>query len=1046
MKRSKALLWLLPALWALILTLGLAAYALNQNPAGLARSLADRLSDPEKGFTLSARAASFSLFPLPAVRLKDVTVRTPGTALFITDCAIFPKPWPLLRGALALQTVQMKEAVLLMEALPSSQGAPFALPPETAGARISLQNGTLMLLHPGKGGPPRPTLILSGLSASAALPGQEDASPTLTGGGLSLTVASVTQCAETDGTVLRTVKDVRLDVKDIHCLPSDAGASDFGFKAELSLPVPLGDTPPRAVLAATVRHEDGKLSVDGAAALDGAFTLPQQAVPVHALVPYAASLTANALRRGTPPEIAIKGATLKADDNEARFDGRMDFTGGPSSPFPRLRGTLRVKRLSLPRWFAFARDLPPGVQAALDTLSGTLPLELTPRGLSVTSATATALGTTFSGDGGIADFAHPVIALRLATPEADVNRLFPQLVGKKSPPPAYASPPVLADEDSGSSPGYDIRLSAARADFAAWKGQDVSVRITPDAAVKGEPTRLAVRCGSFYGGSVQADLLPGDELSLTLAAKSVKAAHFLAPLAATPPLSGTLTASATLTARPSSLADFLSSLRGSARLTLENGTLKTAQGSQPLAFSRLHLAFQGVGSAAAALRYGYKGQWQAEMVTPDWQGSLFLAGPLLFSTKAPFGVRAEAASASATVSAKGCTAKAAGTLSFDTATATASADALVGDVTGNGGAASFSGSLAVSGKEGRTIWEAPLSLSSRNPRPLLAVAGLVPADLPARAFRLADLKGVIRLDGETLRMDDMEGVIDDTRFSGQLRREARRWMGTLRLGVLNVADYLPTSKAGGPNAPWNVDWMRKTEMEGQISAERLVLFRVPHESVTLPFSLKNGILTADPIRARVAGGTAGAGFRAEAISGGLLGRLRYTLDNVDVLTLCKERGQQDLLSGKGSLDADVSGLLRSGADLPTALKGTLGFAVRNGELDARHPGTFSRFRSLSASGTLAQGILTTRDLRLDGTLSVRGYGSINLRQWTLDYTLNVTGPGIPDLPIRYYGSLDNPKRSLNAQGFLANAFGSLGNGILTIVDGVVSAPLRFLAP
>lgn len=83
--------------------------------------------------------------------------------------------------------------------------------------------------------------------------------------------------------------------------------------------------------------------------------------------------------------------------------------------------------------------------------------------------------------------------------------------------------------------------------------------------------------------------------------------------------------------------------------------------------------------------------------------------------------------------------------------------------------------------------------------------------------------------------------------------------------------------------------------------ERLFIARIPHENLTVPVTIKNGVLTADPIKARVAGGTAGAGLRAEGTAGGLLARLRYTLSAVNVLTLCKERGQEQLLSGTGSL-------------------------------------------------------------------------------------------------------------------------------------------------
>ena len=65
---------------------------------------------------------------------------------------------------------------------------------------------------------------------------------------------------------------------------------------------------------------------------------------------------------------------------------------------------------------------------------------------------------------------------------------------------------------------------------------------------------------------------------------------------------------------------------------------------------------------------------------------------------------------------------------------------------------------------------------------------------------------------------------------------------------------------------------------------------------------------------------------------------------------------------------------------------------------------------------------------------------------TLNYALNVTGPGIPEIPVRYYGSLDAPQRSFNATGILANVFNSIGSGVLNILDIVISAPLRLLAP
>ncbi|WP_300832254.1 hypothetical protein, partial [uncultured Bilophila sp.] len=76
----------------------------------------------------------------------------------------------------------------------------------------------------------------------------------------------------------------------------------------------------------------------------------------------------------------------------------------------------------------------------------------------------------------------------------------------------------------------------------------------------------------------------------------VNAETFLKPVKGSPPLRGTLAASASVTARPSSLAAFLASLRGNASLTLDKGVLPLSpDGKERFAFSRLHLAFQGAG-------------------------------------------------------------------------------------------------------------------------------------------------------------------------------------------------------------------------------------------------------------------------------------------------------------------------------------------------------------------------------------------------------------------------------------------------------------------
>lgn len=1060
MKRSTSVLLyvLLPLFWALVLALGFFVYTFNQDPAGLARSLSARFSAPESGFVLSAEQASLSLFPRPAASVSSLTLRTPEMTLFVDKGSVYPDLWALLRGETRISGVRLLKPTLLLErpagAAPAGKHPGFSLPPQLAEMDIDLEDGTIASLLPGAGPSGlHPLWRVSGVSGNTTIPGNGEP------GELSLAIGKLEWYGNTppqkDGQVspVQTLSNINLDISDLEYAFPPGTAATLQFKATCAIPLSGEENSPRFVLGVTAHTAQDILAIDGVASLDGSFSLKRQSVPVHALLPFSAKAPLNTLLQGTGlPQITIKGASLKVEGDQAALDGRLFFSGADS--LPTLQGTLALKQLSLPRWFGFARDLPPGVQVALDQISGTLPFELTSQKLVVSSITAKTLDTVFTGNGGVSDFSNPVIALHLTTKEAPLNRIFPEVENKAGSAPAYKVPPLLGGDDSNTAVGYDIHLEAARATFWKWAGNSVSVRITPDPASKTEQTKLAIRCGSLYGGSAQGDLIPGDVMALNLTANGINVDKLFSPVAGYPFLKGTLTGSASFTARPTSPAAFLSSLKGKGETLIEKGTLSLSrtQKEKNIAFSQLRVAFQGAGSKTQGTqpRYAYTGNWQGSLTTTAEQASLELTGALQFPASGPFNLFADAVAASGKLSANGITGQASGKLSLNTEAHTLEAKELSGQFAAKEASASFSGSASGTRLDTNPAWDASVSVSTGNLRAFLAQWDILPSNLPRQAFRQAHAKAKIRTDASALRISNLEGSVDDTRLTGQIectKGTPPYWTGKLRLGTLRLGDYLPpSSKHSQPDAPWQTGWLKKVQLDGDISVERLVIARIPHENLTAPVAIKNGVLTADPIKARVAGGTAGAGFRAEATAGGLLTRLRYTLNAVNVLMLSRERGQQQLLSGTGSLDADVSGLLRSSADIPAALNGNLNFTIRNGDLDAKKPGPLSRFSSLSASGTLSKGILTTRDLNLSGGLSVRGQGSINLINKTLNYALNVTGPGIPDIPVRYYGSLDSPQRSFNATGILANVFNSIGSGVLNILDVVVSAPLRFLTP
>lgn len=466
--------------------------------------------------------------------------------------------------------------------------------------------------------------------------------------------------------------------------------------------------------------------------LDGTFSLKRQSVPVHVLLPFTTEAPLGSLFQGAPlPQIAIKGASLKVEGDQATLDGRLLFG---ADYVPTLRGTLTLKHLSLPRWFGFARDLPPGVQVALDNISGALPFELTPQKLVASSVTATTLNTVFTGGGGVNDFSNPVIALHLATKDAPLNRIFPEVENKAVSTPSYKVPPLLGGDDSNTAVGYDIHLEAARATFWKWAANGVSVRITPDPASRTEQTKVAIRCGSLYGGSAQGDLIPGDVMALNLTASGVNVDSLFSPVAGYPVLKGTLTGSASFTARSTSPAAFLSSLKGKGEALIEKGnlSLSRAKKEKNLAFSQLRVAFQGAGSRTQGTqpRYAYTGKWQGSLTTPAGQSSLDLTGALQFPTSGPFNLFADAVSASGKLSANGIGGQASGKLSLNTQANTLEAKELSGQLLTKDASASFTGSVSGTRLDANPAWDASLSVSTGNLRALLAQWGMLPSSLP----------------------------------------------------------------------------------------------------------------------------------------------------------------------------------------------------------------------------------------------------------------------------------------------------------------------------
>lgn len=100
-------------------------------------------------------------------------------------------------------------------------------------------------------------------------------------------------------------------------------------------------------------------------------------------------------------------------------------------------GPVQLHKLSLPRWFGFARSLPPGLQQPMDALIGEFDLFLDTSAAEARNLRGAVGPLAVSGYVGVQDYSEPVVVVDLDLDRANLDLLFPFLaaVGKYVPEP-----------------------------------------------------------------------------------------------------------------------------------------------------------------------------------------------------------------------------------------------------------------------------------------------------------------------------------------------------------------------------------------------------------------------------------------------------------------------------------------------------------------------------------------------------------------------------------------------------------------------------------
>lgn len=341
--------------------------------------------------------------------------------------------------------------------------------------------------------------------------------------------------------------------------------------------------------------------------------------------------------------------------------------------------------------------------------------------------------------------------------------------------------------------------------------------------------------------------------------------------------------------------------------------------------------------------------------------------------------------------------------------------------------------------------------------------------LPASTLHRAEGKAKLAYKDKSLTVTDMRVKLDNTTAAGRLSgawKEKPAWKFDLDVDTLDLDTWLPprqtarksTETASGktvlptplPSPLWKLDWMREMDAQGQLRIQSLRLRKFTLRQARIPLQLRNATLECAALRGDFYGAPLKASLKAKTTENVPGLKLQFTTEaqGINMRTLSEDKQMDTLLAGQGALRATIQGMARSGADIPAALDGAWSLQVDEAYTQSRQAkSTASRTQlgEIRTSGSLEKGVLRSNNLTISGaSMQARGGGWVNLDKDTLDVALTVNMFRIPEFPVRFYGNLDNPQRSINAGKAITSTLGNLGSEVVDVIGNVIGGALRIL--
>jgi AsmA protein len=244
---------------------------------------------------------------------------------------------------------------------------------------------------------------------------------------------------------------------------------------------------------------------------------------------------------------------------------------------------------------------------------------------------------------------------------------------------------------------------------------------------------------------------------------------------------------------------------------------------------------------------------------------------------------------------------------------------------------------------------ADISAPAFNLRQLLAKIGRpISETADPSTMTVAELTASVKGSTDAVSVEPLKLRLDDSRLEGKLGinlEPSPAYVFDIRVDDIDMDRYLPGPKKAvkpashkGTGTPQPAvalpfDTLRALNLEGKLAVAKLKIANLRLQDAQLQVRGKDGVVTLDPLRGALYGGTIGGKVSVDATGKQPRLGLEQKLANVQAGGLLKDFQGRAMLSGLTTADAKISAVGANADAITRTLSGTVGFRLTDGSIE-----------------------------------------------------------------------------------------------------------------